>query len=169
MSEDPTWPEVERRQASDVQRQAFDRGVEKAAELAAQNIAGLHRRRVLVQASVIVAVVVLAIMLPVSIVLHSNAVSSARANARYDCQLFTATASIVGDFVHSEAALRTAQNNTGLTKDIVAGFTKIIPIATLREAEAQNLRYTQRAVAAWNRDAQRLQALGASNCLRLGG
>jgi hypothetical protein len=156
-------------------RARFDAAVRQAARDAAQQVAQISRRRQ-VRQSIIGSIVGICLVAGIAwFAIRDAEKSFARANAIYDCQLFTRAATAVGDFVNSDANLRQrldlqANGRNRLTAEVLADFSKIINPRTLQRLLARQRTAEQQTLTGWRRDANTLTTLGGTDCIaHLGG
>lgn len=151
-------------------RARFDAAVEEAAARAAQRVAAIHRRRLVVQSFLAALIISASVALIVGFIIGANERSFARQNAEYDCNLFTQAATAMGNFVQSDANLRSKQSKAGFGKKLVADIEKVIPAADLAQLAITQQRQNNQAVSLWNNDARTLLSLGGTDCIKhLGG
>lgn len=102
-------------------REAFDRAVRVAAEQATQNVAAIHRKRLVTQAAVVGFVVALCVALAVSLAIRAAIESASRVNALANCHLVQALSQPLADFVESDAALRQRQLDLSIKDQKLTG------------------------------------------------
>jgi hypothetical protein len=148
--------------------------VEEAARRAAQSVAQIHRRRLVVQSFLGALVAACIISIPTIIIVSNNISNSergfAKSNALYDCNLFIGAAKVMGDFVSSDANLRKTQGRQGFSRKLAMDIEKIIPAADLAQLAATQQTQITTAVTLWNKDARKLASISGTDCVKhLGG
>jgi hypothetical protein len=154
----------DRRADSDLTRQRFADAVQEAAASAAQQVAQLHRRRLVLQSFCAAMAVSATVVVVGMLIVSSNNQTFSRNNAIYDCRLFERAARIMGGFVQSDADLRAQQNRQGLSRELSADLQKIIPRTTLVKLAAVQQHQIAAAVALWRQQATQLTRLGGTSC-----
>lgn len=123
--------------------------VTKAARIAAQDVAQIHRRRLVRQTFVAALVAACVVSLPVVLYVgHQRAVDS-RANSVFNCQRSGDIADVFGAFLRSDAKLRDQQRHYDHRADVEAAFGKLIGPKIIREIQARSERLDRETTTYW--------------------
>lgn len=151
-------------------RARFSAAVKSAAAEAAQEVAYIHRRRLVTWTAIATAVAMCAIGIPLVLLTQQSERNFAQTSALYTCDLFTNASTLMSqaagnmgsavgamsDFVVSDVNLRTEQARDSISKDIAADFEKIIPGATLFKLVHKQQKQNAYSIAQWRTDARHL-------------
>lgn len=139
--------------------------VEQAAAVAAQRIARLHRRRLVVWSFLAAMVAALAIAVPVTIKLNHDRGVIATDNARFNCQQWHEGSTVLRLFVESDAKLRRDQQSMANRVEILTGFNKLFGKRVVRQLIAESARLDRDAQSYWLTSlVPRLEILATVNC-----
>lgn len=101
------------RRVDELGREAFERAVTRAATIATQAVAQVHRRRLVTQTAIATFVICIGVALVLAFVLKGAADQQSRALALSNCHFETRLATPLANFVQSDATLRQKQAALG--------------------------------------------------------
>lgn len=167
MSTDEPWYGPDRRTHTDRRNQAdaIPSFVEQAAANAAQRVAAINRRRIVMQTFFVAVAVSAAICIPVVLITNHDRAETSRSNAHFNCGQGVKYATIISDFVESDARLRFRQRHYAQRAKVIQGFNKIIPPGLVRRLLRDSDRLDREITRYWRHNiVPRLNALAAVNC-----
>lgn len=163
----PLAPEspVEKR-IDNIGRGVFERAVSQAAEIATQNVAQIHRRRLVTQSFLAAFFAACLIGLILALVFKGSIESAAHANSITNCELIQRLEHPLQDFIKTDAALRRQQGH--VSPQIQRVFEKLLGKTALTAAEVQSARLNQETTDYWLRSVvPRLDKIGGAPCSKL--
>ena len=141
--------------------------VARAAAMAAQHVARIHRRRLVMQAFLAALITATAISLPVTVIINDQRVAQARENSRLNCQQAKAYADVFRDFASSDARLRFRQQHYAQRAKVLTAFSKIIEPKLLKQLTTRSQRIDRDTTRYWKKTLiPRLDHLAAINCVK---
>lgn len=139
--------------------------VEQAAEVAAQNVARIHRRRLVSQCFLAALICSLAVCLPLTLKLNHDRAVAATANARFNCTQWNEGSTVLRLFVESDAKLRRDQQNLSARAGVLTGFSKLLGKGLVKELVTRGAKLDRDAQHLWLSElVPRLQRLARVNC-----
>lgn len=140
--------------------------VDQAAHTAAQDVAAIHRRRLVVQSFLAALLAALLISIPVALVSSNARQHDARANSRYNCRTLRTISGTISQFVASDAKLRYKQQHYAQRARVIAAFSKILDKGLLNDLQARADKIDTDTQAFWTQRLQpRLDHLAGLNCV----
>lgn len=139
--------------------------VERAARNAAQAVGRIHRRRLVTQA--FIAGLVAACFVCIPIVLFNNAARAkvGIANNRYNCSQWHEGATVLAEFLRTDANLREQQQDFAERAEVITGLNKIISSETVKTVLARSDKLDRQTQRYWTKAlVPRLNALANVNC-----
>lgn len=139
--------------------------VQRAAAIAAQRVAAIHRRRLVTQTFLVALFAAAAVSLPVALIANHQRATDSAANSQYNCGLLTEVGDVLHDFIQSDARLRFKQQHYAERGRVIAGFERIIPSKVLRRLLKRSERLDASTQAYWRDDLlPRITELADINC-----
>lgn len=171
MDEDQAWGEGERRVGE--RRAAADRRkplsvielVGQAARDAAQEVAAIHRRRLVVQSGLAAFLAALLVMIPLVLYTNSERTHDSSRNAEYNCRAVGIVADSIADFISSDAKLRYQQQHYAQRAAVLQAFGKVIDKRVLTQIASSSDKLDTQTQGYWtNTLIPRLSGLARVNC-----
>lgn len=156
------------RRVDRIGREAFDKAVVAATRAATQEVARVHRVRLVTQAG-LVSFAVACVVFALAAYVVLNAISSSDAAGRqYNCRLVKSMSDTMSDFVTTDATLRAQEEALGHEQAVVTGENKLFGKTLVGRLLAQAHRVDMAAINHWrNQDVPRLKALAGVDCARV--
>lgn len=160
----PLFPESENERREDIRgREIFDRAVERAAEIATQNVARIHRIRLVTQSFLAALAISALVSGLVALGIYTLVIDAQRANSLYNCNLLRSISVPLANFVSSDARLREQQ--AMLTPKVSKVFTQLLGKSEFARDQAKSAKLNAQAVAYWRKTiAPQLTSVEAVNC-----
>lgn len=150
----------------EIGRHVFERAVSQAAEIATQNVAQVHRRRLVTQSFLAALACSALIGIILAFVFKTQADSNAHHNSVTNCQLVQRLEAPLSDFVTSDAKLREAQAK--VTPDVQRALQRLLDRKTLTKAEQKSAQTAASITGYWNTSVvPRLDRIAGADCLQL--
>lgn len=145
--------------------EAFERAVRQASKLASQEVAKVHRRRLVVQSFLASLTVALFVAVVIGMVFRAEAIDQATREGQYNCQLVQDLSATLGDFIATDARIRSRQGSGNVQQRIIADLARVVPLGDLTAAAAASAVANAETVRYWTHvDLPRLRALAETNC-----
>lgn len=146
-------------------RDIFERAVGRAAAIATQNVAHIHRVRLVTQAFIAAFITSAVIGLILALVFHHEAVTASQANSTYNCNLLRGITEPLAGFVANDAALREREQQLSNDARVVSGYQKIFGKTEVGRLYAESAALDRQATDYWKTQVvPRLNAVASVNC-----
>lgn len=144
-------------------REIFDRAVTRAAEIATQNVARIHRIRLVVQSFLAALAVSAVVSIVAALGIYTLVTSATRANSLYNCNLLREISVPLAHFVSSDARLR--QEQAKLTPKVSKVFTQLLGRSEFARDQAKSARINEQTTNYWRHTiAPQLASVQTVNC-----
>lgn len=163
----PTEPSPSERRIEELDREAFERAVIAATKAATQEVAKIHRVRLVTQSAIASFLTALAVAAVIALVLGHNQKQADFNHSLSNCRLVKQLSQPLADFVASDADLRKQETQIALKdRKYAAAINKLFGKSEVAKLEAQGAKIDQKAVNYWNASVvTRLEAVAGANCV----
>ena len=143
----------------------YEDAVKRAAKVAAQEVAAIHRKRLVFQTGIVSFVVAGLIGIIIAVWTHSSENNTRRADAIYNCHLFTEVAHQTSEFVRTDAIDRRRQLTSSQKKSVIDEFSKLIKKLDIKSINDKQEKLDSKTINYWeNSIVPKLKSLAKENC-----